>query len=52
MSRCALASEIAVKMDLVPRWTEIAKLYGCEFEAVGSRGSQFKIESVMCRVTK
>lgn len=37
---------------LIPRTIEIAKLFGCEYESVGFRGSQFKIESILNRVTK
>lgn len=34
-----MSSDILDLMGLIPRTIEIAKLYGCEYESVGFRGS-------------
>lgn len=38
--------------ELLPRTSELARLYGCDFFSALTRGSQFKVESVMVRATK
>ncbi|CAD8100996.1 unnamed protein product [Paramecium primaurelia] len=50
--RIDMTFDILEMIGLIPRTIEIAKLFGCEYESVGFRGSQFKIESILNRVTK
>lgn len=44
--------EVMTSMDSISRTVEMTRLYGIDFDSVLSRGSQFKIEAVMIRVTK
>lgn len=44
--------DILDKNDLVPRTSEQARLLGVDFFSVFSRGSQFKVESLMFRIAK
>ncbi|KAK9763082.1 DNA polymerase zeta [Basidiobolus ranarum] len=38
--------------DVLNRTVEFAKVFGVDFFSVLSRGSQFKVESMMCRIAK
>lgn len=40
------------RLDIVGRTSELARLFGIEFYAVLSRGSQFRVESMMLRMLK
>ncbi|CAG0914828.1 unnamed protein product [Notodromas monacha] len=40
------------KMDLIGRTCELARLFGIQFYEVLSRGSQFRVESMMLRLAK
>ncbi|EAR97516.2 DNA polymerase type-B family protein (macronuclear) [Tetrahymena thermophila SB210] len=40
------------KLDIIQRTTSSARLYGCDFESIITRGSQFRVEGVLVRVTK
>ncbi len=40
------------QLDLIGRTSELAKLFGCQFAEVLSRGSQFRVESIMLRMAK
>uniref|UniRef100_A0A1B0DQ16 DNA polymerase n=1 Tax=Phlebotomus papatasi TaxID=29031 RepID=A0A1B0DQ16_PHLPP len=44
--------EILDKLDLIGRTSELAKLFGIQFYEVLSRGSQFRVESMMLRMAK
>jgi DNA polymerase zeta len=44
--------EILEANELIPRTSEQARLLGVEFFSVFSRGSQFKVESIMFRIAK
>uniref|UniRef100_A0A182NQU6 DNA polymerase n=1 Tax=Anopheles dirus TaxID=7168 RepID=A0A182NQU6_9DIPT len=44
--------EILNQLDLVGRTAELAKLFGIQFYEVLSRGSQFRVESMMLRIAK
>lgn len=44
--------EILDQLDLVGRTCELAKLFGIQFFEVLSRGSQFRVESMMLRMAK
>lgn len=44
--------EILDQLDLIGRTCELAKLFGIQFFEVLSRGSQFRVESMMLRMAK
>lgn len=44
--------EILTQLDLIGRTCELAKLFGIQFYEVLSRGSQFRVESMMIRIAK
>jgi len=50
--RTKLNIEILEANELVPRTSEQARLLGVDFFSVFSRGSQFKVESIMFRIAK
>ena len=52
ISRVKLDIEILDQNELVPRTSEQARLLGVDFFSVFSRGSQFKVESLMFRIAK
>ncbi|KAL9600620.1 MAG: hypothetical protein Q9219_003053 [cf. Caloplaca sp. 3 TL-2023] len=52
VSRVQLDLEILEQNELVPRTSEQARLLGVDFFSVISRGSQFKVESLMFRIAK
>ena len=52
MSRVQLDLKILEQNELVPRTSEQARLLGVDFFSVFSRGSQFKVESLMFRIAK
>ena len=52
ISRVQLDLEILEQNELVTRTSEQARLLGVDFFSVFSRGSQFKVESLMFRIAK
>ena len=52
VSRVQLDLEILEENELIPRTSEQARLLGVDFFSVFSRGSQFKVESLMFRIAK
>ncbi|KAL8693287.1 MAG: hypothetical protein Q9218_001847 [Villophora microphyllina] len=52
VSRVQLDLEVLEQNELVPRTSEQARLLGVDFFSVFSRGSQFKVESLMFRIAK
>ena len=52
MSRTRMDQEILEANELIPRTSEQARLLGVDFFSVFSRGSQFKVESLMFRIAK
>lgn len=52
LSRVQLDLEILDANELIPRTSEQARLLGVDFFSVFSRGSQFKVESLMFRIAK
>lgn len=52
VSRVQLDLEILDSNELIPRTSEQARLLGIDFFSVFSRGSQFKVESLMFRIAK
>ncbi|KAI9368816.1 hypothetical protein BJX61DRAFT_196982 [Aspergillus egyptiacus] len=51
-SRVQINIEILEENELIPRTSEQARLLGIDFFSVFSRGSQFKVESLMFRIAK
>ncbi|CAI7578184.1 unnamed protein product [Penicillium glandicola] len=51
-SRVQMNLEILEANELAPRTSEQARLLGIDFASVISRGSQFKVESLMFRIAK
>ncbi|CEH17017.1 probable catalytic subunit of dna polymerase zeta upr-1 [Ceraceosorus bombacis] len=52
MDRVETDLEILENSELIFRTAEFARIYGVDFFSVISRGSQFKVESVMLRIAK
>jgi DNA polymerase zeta len=52
VSRVQMDLEILESSELIPRTSEQARLLGVDFFSVFSRGSQFKVESLMFRIAK
>lgn len=52
VSRVQMDLEILETNELIPRTSEQARLLGIDFFSVFSRGSQFKVESLMFRIAK
>ncbi|CAJ2503950.1 Uu.00g113440.m01.CDS01 [Anthostomella pinea] len=52
LNRTKLDIEILETNELIPRTSEQARLLGVDFFSVFSRGSQFKVESIMFRIAK
>jgi DNA polymerase zeta len=52
ISRVQLNLEILDRNELIPRTSEQARILGVDFFSVISRGSQFKVESIMFRIAK
>ena len=44
--------EILEKLDIISRTSELAKLFGIQFLEVLTRGSQFRVESIMLRLAR
>lgn len=51
-SRTRVDLQILEANELIPRTSEQARLLGVDFFSVFSRGSQFKVESIMFRIAK
>ncbi|KAK8099377.1 uncharacterized protein PG998_012618 [Apiospora kogelbergensis] len=52
LTRTRLDIEILEANELIPRTSEQARLLGVDFFSVFSRGSQYKVESIMFRIAK
>lgn len=52
LNRTRMDLEILEKNELIPRTSEQARVLGVDFFSVFSRGSQFKVESIMFRIAK
>lgn len=50
--RAYLNLEFLKKLEIVERTSELARLFGIDFFSVLSRGSQYRVESMMLRITK
>jgi DNA polymerase zeta len=51
-TRAALSLHLLDKLDLIGRTSEMARLFGIDFFSVLSRGSQYRVEAVLLRVSK
>ncbi|KAF4520400.1 hypothetical protein B566_EDAN018620 [Ephemera danica] len=51
-SRVQGCARLVERLDLLGRTAELAKLFGIQFYEVLSRGSQFRVESMMLRLAK
>ncbi len=40
------------QLDVIGRTSELARLFGIQFQEVLTRGSQFRVESIMLRLVK
>ncbi|CBZ50974.1 DNA polymerase, related [Neospora caninum Liverpool] len=52
LGRVRITLALIDSTELLPRTAELARLYGCDFFSALTRGSQFKVESVMIQATK
>ncbi|KAH8743089.1 hypothetical protein F5883DRAFT_634477 [Diaporthe sp. PMI_573] len=52
ITRTKIDIQILDENELIPRTSEQARLLGVDFFSVFSRGSQFKVESIMFRIAK
>ncbi|EGR33649.1 hypothetical protein IMG5_047210 [Ichthyophthirius multifiliis] len=52
LNRVQCIQQILEKMDTIQRTTASARLYGCDFESILTRGTQFIVEGVLNRVCK
>lgn len=52
LHRCHYTMQLLRRLDLVARTSEMARLFGLQFYEVLTRGSQFRVESMMLRLTK
>ena len=52
INRVQINLEILEQNEIIPRTSEQARLLGVDFFSVFSRGSQFKVESLMFRIAK
>ena len=50
--RCCGTMELLDKLDVLGRTSELAKLFGIQFLEVLTRGSQFRVESIMLRLVR
>eukprot|EP00966_Prymnesium_polylepis_P152868 3531159-Prymnesium_polylepis.1 len=39
-------------MEVVPRTSELARVFGLDFMSVLTRGSQYRVESMLCRLAR
>jgi DNA polymerase zeta len=44
--------DVLLKLEVMDRSSEMARLIGVDFYSILTRGSQFRVESVMLRITK
>ncbi|CAI8031969.1 DNA polymerase zeta catalytic subunit [Geodia barretti] len=52
MLRCHGNYQMLEKLNVIGRTSEFARLYGIEFENVLTRGSQYRVESMLLRLAK
>ena len=52
VQRVTLSFRVVLELDVINRVSELARIYGIEFFNVVSRGSQYRVESMMLRIAK
>ena len=52
MLRAQLVIQLLEEAEIVSRNAEFARVFGVDFHSVLTRGSQFKVESVMFKISK
>lgn len=52
LERSVINLELLEKLDIIQQTCEMARLFGIDFYSVLSRGSQYRVESVLLRLTK
>ena len=52
VKKCMLVHELADVTRVMPRATEMARLYGMDLESTFTRGSQFRVECMLVRATR
>jgi DNA polymerase zeta len=52
VNRAAANLAVFAKLDLIGRTSEMARLFGIDFFSVLTRGSQYRVEAVMCRISR
>lgn len=52
MNRLKLETELVAKLEVVEKISEQCKLLGCDFSSMIYRGSQYKVECLLVRLTK
>ena len=50
--RVSLGLRIAEAMELIPRTSELARVFGIDFQSVITRGSQYRVESMLLRLCR
>lgn len=50
--RAALTQQIAEAMETISRTSELARVFGIDFTSVMTRGSQYRVESMMLRLCR
>lgn len=51
-TRCDLTIDLLHRLDLIHRTAELARLFGIQFYDVLARGSQYRVESMMLRLSR
>ncbi|KAL1526822.1 hypothetical protein AB1Y20_015514 [Prymnesium parvum] len=52
LQRVRLCLRVADAMEVVPRTSELARVFGLDFMSVLTRGSQYRVESMLCRLAR
>ena len=52
LQRVRLCLRISDAMEVVPRTSELARVFGLDFMSVLTRGSQYRVESMLCRLAR
>eukprot|EP01105_Mastigella_eilhardi_P017939 TRINITY_DN4137_c0_g1_i4.p1 TRINITY_DN4137_c0_g1~~TRINITY_DN4137_c0_g1_i4.p1 ORF type:complete len:1941 (-),score=416.30 TRINITY_DN4137_c0_g1_i4:61-5133(-) len=52
LHRCELSLRLLAAQDVVGRTSELARVFGIDFYSVLTRGSQYRVESIVFRLTK
>jgi DNA polymerase elongation subunit (family B) len=50
--KVSLTMQMLAHLDILNRTGELARVFGCDFFSVVSRGSQYRVESMMVRLTR